>query len=294
MIIQKAGDIIPEVVRVVVEQRLGAPPPWHLPAECPACGTPLVRPEGEVITRCPNRRGCPAQLQARLEHFVARGAMDIDGVGEALLAQLIEAGLVADPADLFTLSPELLLGLERLGDKSAANIVAAIEGSKEPTLAAFLFALGIRHVGEAAARSLAVAFGSVEALGAATLEALQQVPDVGPATADAVCDWFADDGHRDLLARLAEAGVRPRPVDRAVGGSLDGKAFVFTGTMTARTRDEAGAEVRRRGGTVAGSVSRKTDYVVAGDSAGSKLDKARQLGLTVLSEEEFEALLSAE
>jgi len=205
VLIHKAGDIIPEVIRVVPEHRPADAVPWRLPAECPACGTPLVKPPGEAVTRCPNRRGCPAQLQARLEHFVSRGAMDIDGVGESLLAQLIDRELVADPADLYLLTVEQLAGLERMGERSAANALAAIDGSRQPPLARFLFGLGIRHVGETAARALAEAFGSLDAVRHAALERLTAIRDVGAATAESIAAWFADETNQALLDKLAAA-----------------------------------------------------------------------------------------
>ncbi len=294
VIIHKAGDIIPEVVRVVAEARPApAPEPYRLPEVCPACGTALVKPAGEAVTRCPNRRGCPAQLQARLEHFVSRGAMDIDGVGEALLAQMIDAGLVEDPADLYALTVESLLPLERMGEKSAENVVQAIQSRKQPPLGRFLFALGIRHVGETAARAVAEAFGTLDSLMAADPEALVQVRDVGEATAESIASYFADEGHRQLVDRLRAAGVCPESAAvETTGDSLAGKSFVFTGTLAGFTRDEAGEEVRRRGGSVSGSVSRNTDYVVAGEAAGSKLNKATALGVAILDEEGFRALLA--
>lgn len=296
VLIHKAGDIIPEVIRVLPEHRPADAAPWKLPAECPACGTPLVKPEGEAITRCPNKRGCPAQLQARLEHFVSRGAMDIDGVGESLLAQLIERGLVADPADLYLLTVEQLAGLERMGERSAQNAYDAIQGSRQPPLARLLYALGIRHVGETAARALAAALGSLDAVSRADAAQLTAIPDVGEATAQSIVGWFADENHQALLRKLAEAGVSPQQVevDAESGNAWAGQTFVFTGALTQFTRDEASEMVRARGGTATGSVSKKTSYVVAGANAGSKLDKARALGIPILSEAEFLALLADE
>lgn len=294
VVVQKAGDIIPEVVRVVLEQRPAGLDPYRLPETCPVCDTPLVKPEGEAITRCPNRRGCPAQVQARLEHFVSRGAVDIDGVGENLLAQMIDAGLVADPSDLYRLTAEQLAALERMGEKSAANVIAAITARREPELDRLLFAFGIRHVGDAAARAIAQAFGSLEAIREADEEAFAQVRDVGPATARSLVDFFSEPANQALIDRLLAAGVKPKAVVApAAGGTLAGLTFVFTGGLQSMTRDAAGDQVRRRGGEVAGSVTRSVTHVVAGEKAGSKLDKATQLGLTILTEDEFLALIEA-
>lgn len=293
VIVQKAGDIIPEVVRVVAESRPPATARYRLPDTCPACGTAVLKPAGEAVTRCPNRRGCPAQVQARLEHFVSRGAMDIDGVGESLLAQLVDKGLVEDPSDLYALTAERLAGLERMGERSAENAVAAIEGSREPELGRFLYALGIRHVGETAARALAAAFGTIEAVLAADAEAFRSVRDVGEATAQSLVDFLEDPGQRALIERLLAGGVRPKPVEREAGGPLAGQTFVFTGGLSAMTRDEASERVRRLGAATAGSVGKQVTCVVAGEKAGSKLAKAQQLGLRVLSEEQFLALLAA-
>ncbi|MBI2300916.1 MAG: NAD-dependent DNA ligase LigA [Armatimonadetes bacterium] len=292
VVVQKAGDIIPEVVRVVAEKRPDGTVPYRLPAECPACGTALERPEGEAVTRCPNRAGCPAQVQARLEHFVSRGAMDIDGVGEALLAQLVDTGLVRDAADLYALTAVQLAGLERMGRKSAENAVAAITASRRRPLARFVFALGIRHVGETAARVLAESCGTIADLMAAGKEALTAVHEIGETTAEAVASFFADPEQRRLVERLLEAGVEPEPVEAARSETLAGTTWVFTGGLERTTRDGAAEQVRRRGGTVASSVSRKTTYVVVGENPGSKLDQAQRLGAKILTEAEFEDLLA--
>jgi DNA ligase (NAD+) len=293
VIVQKAGDIIPEVVRVRPELRPAGAQRYHLPTTCPACGEALVKPEGEAVTRCPNRAGCPAQLQARLEHWVARRAMDIDGVGEALLAQLVDGGLVRDVSDLYKLTTEQLQVLDRMGDKSAANVVNAIAASARRPLARFVFALGIRHVGESAARALAERFGSLDALAAAGVEEFAATPDVGAATAESLAAWFGGEANRALLARLAERGVQPQAIERgAADPRFVDKTFVFTGTLSQMSRDAAAEQVRRRGGRAAGSVSKQTDCVVAGANAGSKLDKARKLGLAILTEAEFLDLLT--
>lgn len=292
VVVQKAGDIIPEVVRVMVEQRPTGSQPYLLPAACPACGTTLERPEGEAVTRCPNRSGCPAQLQARLEHFVSRAAMDIDGVGEALLAQLIEAGLVRDASDLYRLTVEQLSTMERMGEKSAENAVSAIAASRERPLARFINALGIRHVGVTVARVLADALGSLEALQQAETEQLAAIHEVGETTAKAVVEYFAEARNRGMIARLLALGVRPAAVEQnPEAGAFEGLTFVFTGALQRLTRDGAAEEVRKRGGKSSSSVSRNTTYVVAGENAGSKLDKAQRLGVSIVTEEEFLAML---
>ncbi|MCC7495353.1 MAG: NAD-dependent DNA ligase LigA [Fimbriimonadaceae bacterium] len=293
VILQKAGDIIPEIVRVLPERRTGDPHRWRLPERCPACATPLVRPAGEAIWRCPNQRGCSAQLQARLEHFVSRAAMDIDGVGEALLAQLIQAELVSDPADLYHLRLDDLLPLDRMGQRAAERALVEIKASRWPPLARLIYALGIRHVGETAAREIAQRYGTLEALRQTTAEQLLEVRDIGQATADSLLAWFADEANAALLDKLLAAGVEPLAVEVPQDDRFAGQTFVFTGALARWTRDAAAAEVRQRGGTVAGSVSRKTTYLVAGEATGSKLDKARSLGVTVLSEHEFATLLGS-
>ena len=292
VVIQRAGEVIPEVVRVVVEKRTHAAPPYRLPAECPSCGTPLVRPDGEAVTRCPNTGGCPAQLQTRLEHFVSRHALDIAGLGERHIAQLIAAGLVKSPADIFYLRKDDLLPLERMGDKLADNILAGIERGKTTTLSRLVFALGIRHVGERSSSVLARQFGTLDRLAAASADEMAAVHDVGRTTAEIVAAFFAGNETREMLRRLHEAGVAAAGDDRApTSDHFAGKTFVFTGTLVQRTRDEAEALVRTLGGRASGSVSKQTSYVVAGENAGSKMAKAQSLGVPVITEDEFAALL---
>jgi len=299
VIIQKAGDIIPEVVRVLTDERTGEEQPFVLPTACPVCGAAVVRPEGEAVARCTGGASCPAQTQQRLEHFCSRGAMDIDHVGPALIAQLIDQGLVRDPADLYTLTKEDLLPLERMAEKSAQNVLDAIAKSKRPPLARFIFALGIRHVGAHVADVLASHFGSLEALTAASPEELSAVPEIGGIIADSIAAFFAQPETKTLLRKLAEAGVQPQTPSAAPGtpgaggADLTGKTFVFTGALEQFTREEAEELVRQHGGRASSSVSAKTDYVVAGPGAGSKLDKARQLGVAVLNEAEFLQLIGA-
>ncbi|MDF2440019.1 MAG: ligase, partial [Abditibacteriota bacterium] len=283
----KAGEIIPEVVNVLVEQRDGSEQPFVFPTHCPSCQTPLERPEGEAVTRCPNRE-CPARLQRLLEHFVARPAMNIDRIGERLIAQLIEAGHVHNLADVFALNKEKLLGLERMADKSAQNVLDSVERAKTPTLARLIFALGIRHTGERTAELLAERFGSLEALKNASAEELSRVHDVGPVAGAAVREWLDDAYNQNVLQKLIEAGVRPKESQSTLGtdSPLKGKVFVFTGALTIDRR-EAEERIKRLGARASGSVSKKTDYVVIGENAGSKADRARELGVTVLSEDEW-------
>ncbi|MBC8102342.1 MAG: NAD-dependent DNA ligase LigA [Cytophagales bacterium] len=291
-VIQRAGEVIPEIVRIMPELRPEGTMPYLLPSECPSCQTPLIRPEGEAVTRCPNAKGCPAQLQTRFEHFVSRNALDIAGLGERHIAQLIAADLVKDPADLFTLQKESLLPLERMGDKLADNILRAIEERKQTTLARLIFALGMRHVGERAASVLARRYRTLEQLAEASADEMDGIHEIGRTTAESVSAFFALDETRELLRKLREAGVHAQGDDSApVSDHFQGKTFVFTGALTQRTREDAEALIRRLGGRASGSVSKQTSYLVAGDAAGSKLVKAQSLGVPVLTEDEFAELL---
>lgn len=292
VVVQRAGEVIPEVVAVITERRTGAERPFVFPTTCPECGTPVEKPEGEVVARCPNV-ACPAQRKRRIEHFVGRNAMDIEGIGPAQIDQLIESGLVRDPADLYRLTPEQLLPLERMGKVLAEKIVRHIQASRERPLSRFLFALGIRHVGEHVAELLAEHFGSLEALQKASAEELSQVPGIGPEIAASVASFFSQESTRQLLEKLRAAGVRPQApqAPSAVAENrVAGKTFVFTGTLGQMTRAEAESLVKRLGGRTSSNVSQRTDYVVAGENAGSKLAKARQMGVTVLTEAQFLAL----
>ncbi len=292
VVIQRAGEVIPEVVRVVLEARPEGTVPYRLPDTCPSCGTPVVRPEGEAVTRCPNVAGCPAQLQTRFEHFVSRNALDIAGLGERHIAQLIAAGLVKDPADLFFLKKDDLLPLERMGDKLADNILNAIEKSKKTTLSRLIFGFGMRHVGERASTVLARRYHTLEKLAAATADELEAVHEIGRITAESVAAFFALPETKTMLDKLHRAGVEAAGDDSApVSDHFAGKTFVFTGALTQRTREEAEALVRRFGGRASGSVSKQTSYLVAGENAGSKLTKAQSLNVTVLTEDEFASLL---
>ena len=291
VLIQKAGDVIPEIVQVVLEARPEGTLPYKLPLTCPACGATLVRPEGTPVTRCPNSAACPGQNVQRIIHFVSRRAMDIQWLGEKHVAQMVEKGLIKDAADLYFVRKEDLLPLERMGDKLADNILAAIEGSKHPPLSRLIFALGIRLIGEHAGELLARQFGSLEKLKAATVEELNAVYEIGLTTAETVVAFFGQPEATELLDKLARAGVQPIiGEDAPSADTFAGKSFVFTGSLQTMTRGDAEAIVKRLGGRAASSVSKQTDYVVAGDSAGSKLEKARTLGVTVLTEEEFQRL----
>jgi DNA ligase (NAD+) len=302
VIVRRAGDVIPEVVSVVLERRpmkdLVEPvhPVFSLPATCPECGAPVIRLEEEAAARCTNGLACPAQRKEALIHFAARRAMDIDGLGDKLVEQLVDKGLVHTPADLYGLTHPQLAGLERMADKSAANLVAAIAASRGRPLARFVFALGIRHVGEQTAKDLARHFGSLDALMGADEAVLLAVPDVGPVVAASIAAFFAEAHNRTVIEALRQAGAwqdgEARPAVQA--GPLAGKTLVLTGTLPTLSRDEAKALIEAAGGKAAGSVSKKTDYVVAGTDAGSKLAKAQELQVTVLDEAGLMQLLKGE
>ena len=290
VVVQKAGEIIPEIVSVVKEKRPEGTKPYHLPDKCPVCGAAVLRDPDGAAVRCTGAE-CPAQLLRNMIHFASRDAMDIDGVGPAVLQQLIESGLVSNPADLYDLRAEQLEGLDRMGKKSAQNAVDAIARSKENDLWRLIFALGIRQVGAKAAKILATHFGSMDGLRWATAEELTEIDDVGAVTADYITHWMQSDQAADLLARLQKAGVNMECHQELVDRRFAGMTFVLTGALTRFTREEAGEMIELRGGKVSSSVSKKTTYVVAGENAGSKLKKAGELGVSVLSEEDFLALL---
>lgn len=290
VVVQKAGEIIPEIVSVVKEKRPEGTKPYHLPDKCPVCGAAVLRDPDGAAVRCTGAE-CPAQLLRNMIHFASRDAMDIDGVGPAVLQQLIESGLVSNPADLYDLRAEQLEGLDRMGKKSAQNAVDAIARSKENDLWRLIFALGIRQVGAKAAKILATHFGSMDGLRRATVEELTEIDDVGAVTADYITRWMQSDQAADLLAQLQKAGVNMECHQELVDRRFAGMTFVLTGALTRFTREEAGEMIELRGGKVSSSVSKKTTYVVAGENAGSKLKKAGELGVSVLSEEDFLALI---
>jgi DNA ligase (NAD+) len=290
VLVERAGDVIPYLVQVVLSRRPPGTRPFVMPDRCPVCDARAFRPEGEAVWRCTNS-ACPAQLRERLFHFGSRRAMDIEHLGEVMIRQLVDRGLVRDFADLYHLSVEQIAGLDRMAEKAAGNLAAAIEASKGRGLARLLNGLGIRMVGERAAQLLAARFGSMERLAAATEEELAQIHGVGPQIAQAVARFFAEPHNREIVGRLAAAGVLMIE-EGAVGGPkpLEGKTLVLTGSLRSMTRDQAKDLVLRLGGRVSGSVSRKTDYVVVGEEPGSKADDARRLGVTTLDEAAFLAL----
>ena len=290
VLVQKAGEIIPEIVSVDLSRRPAGTAPYHLPETCPVCGAPVSRdPDGAAI-RCTGAE-CPAQLLRNLVHFVSRDAMDIDGIGPAVLQQLIDADLVRSPADLYDLKADAIAALDRMGKKSADNAINAIAKSKKNDLSRLLYALGIRQVGAKAAKVLAAHFKSFDALALADLEELTEIPDIGQITAQFILDWMSSPQSQHLISRLKSAGVNLTYLEQQVNNHFEGMTFVLTGTLTRCTRQEAGKLVEERGGKAASSVSKKTTYVVAGENAGSKLTKAQELGIPVLSEEEFLAML---
>jgi len=292
VIIRRAGDVIPEVVSVVKEQRPAGTRIFHMPKHCPICDSEVVRVEGEAAARCSGGLYCPAQRKEAIRHFASRRAMDIEGLGDKLVDQLVEKDLVRDAAGLYGLDLEDIVDLERMGRKSAENLLAALEKSKATTLARFLYALGIREVGEATAQALAQYFGDLDAIAHADEDALQAVPDIGPVVAQQIAAFFHEHHNREVIRNLQAAGIHwPKVARRVQASPLAGKTFVLTGTLAAMTRDEAKARLQGLGAKVTGSVSAKTDYVVAGEEPGSKLDKARALNVAVVNEREFLKLL---
>ncbi|MFZ3209857.1 MAG: NAD-dependent DNA ligase LigA, partial [Geobacteraceae bacterium] len=290
VLVERAGDVIPAVVRVVMEKRTGGERSLHIPQNCPECGSEVVKIPDEAAVRCLGL-SCPAQLREALIHFASRRAMDIDGLGERYIDQLLRLKLVQNVADLYCLTRDDLMRFDRMGDRLADKLLAAIAGSRERGLGRFIFALGIRHVGEQTAKLLANAFGSMENLARATEDELISIREIGPQVSRSITTFFRNRENMRVMERLCKAGVRPSVEEKRVGGRLAGRTFVFTGALTRFTRDEAKGMVEQEGGHAAGSVSKKTDFVVAGSEAGSKLDKARELGVKVLGEDEFLEML---
>jgi DNA ligase (NAD+) len=293
VVVRRAGDVIPEVARLAKKgPRKEA---FKLPARCPVCGSAVARSEEEAVARCTGGLFCPAQRKQALLHFASRRAMDIEGLGDKLVDQLVESKLVRTPADLYKLGLSQLAELERMAEKSAANVLAAIEKSKDANLGRVIYALGIRNVGEVTAKDLARHFGTMDALMDASVEELQEAPDVGPVVAESIAGFMRERHNREVIEQLRAAGMRwkegagRRPAEAA--GPFAGKIVVLTGTLSAMTRDDARDRIEAGGGKVTGSVSKKTDFVVAGDEAGSKLDRARELGVAVLDEKQFLKLL---
>ncbi len=289
VLIERAGEVIPHVLKVVKEGKNRRA--FHMPKKCPECGSAIHRVEGEVRYRCVNT-ACPAQRKESLLHFAARHAMDIDGLGDKIVDQLVDKGLVKDAADLYSLELKEVAELERMAEKSAQNLLDEIAASKKQPLSRVIYALGIQFVGERTGQLLAEQFGSLEELAEASAEDLEKVPEVGPKVSASIADFFSESANRKLIKKLREAGVRPTAEKREVkSDKFAGKSFVFTGALDRRSREEAGELVKQHGGKLSGSVSKKTDYVVVGADPGSKYDKAKELGVTILSEAEFEKLI---
>jgi len=290
VVIQRAGDVIPEIVRVVPEKRSSDTKQFKMPAHCPQCGSEVVRYEGEVAHRCVNI-SCPAQLKEHIRHFASRGAMDIEGLGEKVSAQLFDAKLIADPADLYFLTKEQLVDLDRQAEKSAQNLIEAIAGSKNPSLDKFIYTLGIRHVGERTAKLLANHYGSIKNLISTTQDELTAIHEIGPEIAASIVEFFHEQKNINVLNKFFKAGINPQKKEVQTSAPLQGKSFVFTGTMENMGRNEAQTIVENLGGTIHSSVTKKTTYVVAGSDPGSKLDKARSSGIQIISENEFLKLI---
>ena len=286
VIVSRAGDVIPEIVKVIISKRKGRERKFTMPERCPECATKVILPEGEVIHRCPNNISCPAQIKGTIEHFAKREAMNIEGLGKNWIDIFVSNTLVRAPADLYYLKKEQLLTLERMAERSAQNLLNAIDRSKNTTLARFIYALGIRHVGDTTASALADYFGSLNNLMKAPIDELLKVRDVGPTVAKSIRDFFSEMRNIDVIERLIKAGVKPQH-NKLSGGKLIGLTLVFTGTLSSLTRDKAKELVEQHGGKTASTVNKGVSIIVAGNAAGSKLDKARKLGIKVISEEEF-------
>lgn len=294
VVIEKGGDVIPKVVRVNFAKRKQELPEFILPSRCPVCGGEVFRAEDEAVSRCVNAR-CPAKLKESLLHFASRKAMRIEGLGEALVDQLVDKGLVRDVSDLYRLDVQTLAGLERMGEKSASNLYAQLDGSKGREFSRILFALGIRFVGERTARLLAQAFRNIDALQEASAAEIERVYEIGPRIAASVHAYFQEPENRELIQRLKRVGLRLEEESPAVITSpLAGKQFVLTGKLSSFTREEAKQAIESRGGRVTSTVSKKTDFVIGGEDAGVKLEKARKLGVPMLDEEAFRQLLESQ
>ena len=290
--VERGGDVIPKVNRVLDDKdHPRGHRTFHMPEKCPVCGGQVIRSEGEADHRCVNAN-CPAKLRETILHFASRGVMNIDGMGEALVNQLTERGLVKNVADIFKLTKQDLLSLDRMGEKSAQNILREIEASKKLPLERVIYGLGIRFVGERTAQFLAEELGSMDALMNANQEELQQVNEVGPRIAESIAEFFQEPRNRELIERLRQAGLTFKGIRKERGTKFAGKTFVLTGTLSL-PRDQVKKTIEAAGGRVAGSVSKKTDYVIAGSDAGSKLDKAKELGVNVIGEEDLANLLEA-
>lgn len=293
VLVQKAGDVIPEVVKVITDKRTGAESDFVMPEQCPACGGEVLREEGEAVFRCTNITGCPAQRREGILHFISRNAMNIEGVGPALIDQLLAKGMITDFADLYRLKKDELLGLERMADKSAGNVIKAIAASKGRPLHRLIFALGIRHVGSGVARVLSQNYPSLDRLAEATSEELVAIEEIGPVIAASIASFFKERNNREVIAKMKKNGIMPgfRPEKEQEKPELVGKRFVFTGGLSSYSRAEAKERVIAAGGKVTANISKNTDYLVAGENPGSKLVKAQQLGVLILDQKKFEELL---
>ena len=294
VIVRRAGDVIPEVVRVLPEKRPILAPEFIMPGACPVCGSQVVRAQDEAVARCSGGLFCPAQRKQALVHFASRRAMDIEGLGDKLVEQLVDSAIVRTPADLYTMGLLALVNLERMAEKSASNLLAAIEKSKQTTLARFIYALGIRNVGETTAKDLARHFGSLDRVLAADAETLMQVADVGPIVTQCLRQFCSEPHNIEVIEQLRAAGVSWPEGDAlpVADNRLAGKTFVLTGTLPTLSREDAKALIEAAGGKVSGSVSKKTDYLVAGADAGSKLEKAQVLGVSVIDEGQLTVFLA--
>jgi DNA ligase (NAD+) len=292
VVVERSGDVIPKVVRVSAQGSYRQP--FRMPSHCPVCGSKVVREEGEAASRCINAN-CPARLKESLLHFASRGVMNIDGMGEALVDQLVDKGIVRNVADLYDLTIDKLVNLERMGVKSASNVIRNIDRSRQNPMPRVIAALGIRFVGERTAVLLAEAFGSIEAIAHAPLDDLQLAEEVGPKVAEAVVQYFSDAGNRELVSRLRKSGLQfTFASTRPKAGPLHGRTLVITGTLPTLSRDEARQLIEQAGGKVSSAVSKKTSYLVVGEDAGSKLAKARELGIPTLTEDELRLLVTAD
>ncbi len=293
VVVERAGDVIPDIVKVITEKRNGSEQPIPEPLRCPICDSPVFREKDEVIPRCQGL-DCPAKLKESLKHFSSRNAMDIDGLGDRLIDQLLRLKLVNSVADLYRLQSADLFQFDRMGDKLAENLLQAIATSKQRPLENFIFGLGIRHVGQHLAKLLSRNFSNLEQLAVATTDELVAIHEIGPQVSDSVVNFFAAENNKKLLSELVELGINPQSSNNTSGDKFKGKTFVFTGSLEQFNRKEGEALVEAQGGRASGSVSKKTDYVVAGPGAGSKLAKAEQLGITILSETDFLELINSE
>jgi len=291
VIVQRAGDVIPEIVKVIESQRNGTETVFTMPETCPACGSEIVQLTGEVAHRCIDF-DCPAQIKENIKHFASRGAMDIEGLGDKIISQMLDEMIINDPADLYYLTKEQLAGLERMADKSAENLLAALERSKSPALEKFIYALGIRHVGEHISRILARQYSTLDNLIKATEENLITVKEIGPEVAGSITKFFVQPANVMMINKLKEAGVKPQETTPPQSQDLSGKSFVFTGTLQKFTRNKAREIVENLGGNVTSTVTNNTEYVIAGESPGSKFDKARELDISILNEDEFVELIN--